>query len=375
MLYNLITMKSNKRVITLTLVVVLVFVIMAGHNRRVNNQTDQTTDTNNTKDDTTIVSTATTSDGSPATPNNPTLKAVASGTYTKTLSHDNKTRTYTVYVPKGYDINQSYPLFFLMHGGGGTGADLLTKTGLSTKADKEGFIIVAPEGINKNWNDGRGETARSETSDSVTANDDIDFIRSLLNTLKSTYAIDSKRVYSAGISNGSFMSQRMACDIPNTFAAIGAVAGPMIAIADICPNPNPTPVIGFQGTEDPFFPIYDADGIPELPRILAKQNIVPKPVYIDDITEFWTTANGCTAAATLTTLPDTANDGTVVTVHKFNNCSSGQAVVYYIIDGAGHSWPGGASAGSAMFEQINGGKSNNVIANDELWAFFRQYSL
>lgn len=303
-------------------------------------------------------------------------KQVSPGTYTRALTHDGLSRLYTIHIPTGYTTKEEYPLVFLLHGGGGVGADVLTKTKLDAKADAEGFIVVAPNGVDRNWNDGRGTTARTETADSVTNTDDVDFIEKLIKEIQQDYAVDSDRMYVTGVSNGALMSQRLACDLPGVFAAIGPSSGPMVrnSIVGICDNVEPVAVVGFQGTEDPFFPIYDANGIPALPRLLARQGIEQTPLEIEEITEFWANNNKCSMTPNVEALPDVTGDGTVVTKYSFDDCIDGKDVVYYIVDGAGHGWPGNIEEDTARGD-INGGGTTNLLATDAAWDFFASQTL
>ena len=83
-------------------------------------------------------------------------------------------RTYALHLP----VRQSrifFPLVLLFHGSGGTGKTILSRTDFALKADAEGFIVAAPDGIYGGWNDGRG---------TVNPNiDDVNFVRELISNL------------------------------------------------------------------------------------------------------------------------------------------------------------------------------------------------
>ena len=84
-------------------------------------------------------------------------------------------------------------------------------------ADQEGFLVAYPESFNKSWSDTRG----------LSPADDVGFIRALIEELQRTHRADPKRTYAAGISNGGFFSNRLACDLTDKLAAIAAVAATM----------------------------------------------------------------------------------------------------------------------------------------------------
>src|SRR5437773_5163863 len=98
-------------------------------------------------------------------------------------------RDYIVHVPPH---RQQDALVLAFHGGYGQASGMAGLTGLSKLADREGVIVVYPDGIRRHWNDGR-----STIPDDV---DDIAFISKLIDKLVSQYRIDPNRVYATGIS-------------------------------------------------------------------------------------------------------------------------------------------------------------------------------
>jgi len=142
-------------------------------------------------------------------------------------------RTYLVHLPTAYDEAGNFPLVIAMHGGFGNAHNLQNQSQLSVTADDENFIVVYPEGVQggvfdiRTWNAGRC-CGFASTSDV----DDVGFINALIDTLLANYSIDMNRVYATGMSNGGFMSYRLACEISDRIAAIAPVAASMSA--DVC---------------------------------------------------------------------------------------------------------------------------------------------
>ena len=126
---------------------------------------------------------------------------------THTLTVDGVERTYYVYAPRTVDSAQPVPLLIVLHGGGGNGRQIMRFTGFNQVARDNGFIAVYPEGIDHHWNDGR--VFRKAPTDT----DDVAFISALIDQMAADYSIDSTRIYATGISNGGFMSYRLACDL------------------------------------------------------------------------------------------------------------------------------------------------------------------
>ena len=61
-------------------------------------------------------------------------------------------RTYLVHVPTGDPSTKALPLVLALHGAGMTSALMAEVTGLNAWADKTGFIVVYPQGLEKHWN-------------------------------------------------------------------------------------------------------------------------------------------------------------------------------------------------------------------------------
>jgi polyhydroxybutyrate depolymerase len=135
-------------------------------------------------------------------------------------------RTYLIHIPSGYTIMKSMPLLIVLHGGGGTGRNMvkLTLGEFDRISDESGFVVVYPDGIDKHWNDGRSsETTRSRINQGNI--DDVGFIAALIDHLIKEMNTDPKRVYVTGMSNGAIMSYRLACELAGKITAIAPVAG------------------------------------------------------------------------------------------------------------------------------------------------------
>jgi polyhydroxybutyrate depolymerase len=81
--------------------------------------------------------------------------AAGAGDPTETIEAGGGARTYVLHVPAGRDPSKPVPLVLAFHGGGGRGRGMAALTGLDAPADRDGFIVVYPDGINRRWNDGR----------------------------------------------------------------------------------------------------------------------------------------------------------------------------------------------------------------------------
>lgn len=263
------------------------------------------------------------------------------GDHARTLLVDGIERRYVLHMPRPARRGP-LALVVLLHGAGGTGRRIAASTGFSAEADRRGFVAVYPDGVDGEWHDGRG-------SDAI---DDVGFVRSLLDTLAGELPVDARRVYAAGISNGAMFAQRLGCDLPGRFAAIGAVAGAMpAAVAARCAGGPPMSFIGFNGTADQLV-AFDGGGALESATASAAH---------------WAAADGCDPAPASSLEPDRAPaDGTRVRRWHWTGCAPGTAVTLYAIHGGGHSWPGGYQPRIAIL----GRTTRDLSATRTIAAFF-----
>ena len=173
------------------------------------------------------------------------------------------------------------------------------------------------------------------------ADDDVGFLTLVVNDIKSHACIDPKRVYAAGISNGSMMAQRLGCQRADIFAAVGGIAGPL---GVSCTPARPISIAYFHGTED---------------RTVGYSSARPT-------VNGWATRNGCTGSPV-----QTYNMGsTMCETHQ--NCRDGVEVVFCTINGMGHCWPEDTNCGPG------GGPSFGVTdfkASPFMWEFFTRHPL
>jgi poly(3-hydroxybutyrate) depolymerase len=146
------------------------------------------------------------------------------------------------------------PLVLVFHGGGGNGPGTERLTRFTPLADREGFLVAFPEGLGKNWNDGREFTTSRAHRDHV---DDVAFVAALIDAVGRLHAVDARRVYATGISNGGIFSHYLAAHLSARIAAIAPVVGGIADPPDAWLHPEqPVSVLMLQGTSDPLVPYH-----------------------------------------------------------------------------------------------------------------------
>ncbi|MGL1673519.1 hypothetical protein ACSTHP_00385, partial [Vibrio parahaemolyticus] len=83
-----------------------------------------------------------------------------------------------------------HPTVIVLHGKGGSGAEIAADSGFAEAAAAEGFAAVFPDGLHQAWNDGRFPAG--------TAPDDVGFLASLVARLLADGTATKGRVYLAG---------------------------------------------------------------------------------------------------------------------------------------------------------------------------------
>ena len=260
-------------------------------------------------------------------------------------------RTYLVHRP---DDIQPHSLLLAFHGGGGRARGMPTLTRFNHIADRDGFVVAYPDGYGRHWTDTPGTGPKGV--------DDLAFVLAIIERLTNTNALDPSKVYAAGISNGGFFSQWLAIEFPERISAIATVAATMQAsLSGTRAISKPVSVMMIEGTDDPLVP-FEGGRV----RAGARREILSA----HDSAVKWAQLNGCSLAPTVQQLPIRSGDSTRVRVENFTPCPGNAEVIMYVIEGGGHTWPGGWQY---FPEGIIGKTSRNLDASEEIIAFFRRH--
>ncbi|MCA9791464.1 MAG: esterase [Candidatus Eremiobacteraeota bacterium] len=270
------------------------------------------------------------------------------------LNVDGERRRYFVVEPKSPEPGRALPLVVVFHGGGGSARGTALQ-GFSRLADR-GYLVVFPDGFEHHWSDGRSPAKDLGMSRAV---DDLAFVRALLDRVARDYPVDPGRVYATGPSNGGIMSHRVGIELSERFAAIAPIIGGLTEpmARDFAPT-RPVSVLIFQSTSDPWVP-YQGGAIS-----VGKVKAVPI-VSTQRAIELWRDHNGCSPQPVIEQLTDRADDGCTVEKSVY---SGGRAeVVFYRIDGGGHTVPGGTQY---LPEKVIGKVCRDIDAIDIIADFF-----
>jgi polyhydroxybutyrate depolymerase len=257
-------------------------------------------------------------------------KSGASGITVRTIESSGLERSFRLVVPDGIDTTGPVPLVLNFHGLGSNAGEQEAYTSMIAKAEEQGFITAAGEGTNESWNAGQ-VCCGPANQEGI---DDVQFVRDMVAAISAEYCIDPARIYATGMSNGGFLSNRLACEAADLIAAVAPVAS-FLGFASCTPS-RPVPIMMFNGTEDALVPYAAASGSYDA----------------------WAELNGCSGA------PETVFANGDSSCVAYSACADGATTTFCTVDGGGHTWPGGIPIPRLGFT------TSDLAATDAMWDFF-----
>lgn len=180
------------------------------------------------------------------------LAVYATGTNTRTLTHDSELRAYNVYVPASYDGLTPVPLVVDIHGLTSNKEQQQGISGWQGKANATGFLVAYPDGLGNSWN--AGACCDPSSTNGV---DDVGFIRAMVAAIQAEGNVDASQVFVTGLSNGGAMTHRLACEASDVFVAAAPLAFPTPYSGSFATQCNPThtrPLLLSMGLTDVLVP-------------------------------------------------------------------------------------------------------------------------
>jgi polyhydroxybutyrate depolymerase len=258
-------------------------------------------------------------------------------------------RTYVLHLPTTIPSGRRVPLVVLLHEHFGTGAGTMSQYGVAGIADRYGFIVVAPDGVGREWNDGRT---------GMPGTDDVGFVATLIASLEKKLPIDARRVYAEGMSNGGIFAQYLGCRRADLFAGIASVASSMPA-GVTCKPSRPLSVIVIAGTADPVVPFAGGS--------VGDKKLRGGVTGTAATIAFWRRLDACSSTFA-GGIPDRdRSDGSTARYSVAGGCKNATAVALITVMGGGHEWPGAAGSGSV---HALGPRNGDFDATAAIWRFF-----
>lgn len=213
---------------------------------------------------------------------------------------------------------------------------------MNKTAEKYGFAVLYPEGLNKDWNVGF-------EMDYDTGQDDISYIKLVLEKVYAQLLVDKKAIFAIGLSRGGFFTHRLATEMLETFAAICAVGAPIpLEVMKRSKMKTKMGVLIVHG---------DAD---EIVLYNGKQDSYAS---VDSTIAFWLSQNEVKNASKTEKI-NGIDDGTSVVIKKYG---SNNRVMLVSIENGEHTWPGvhPFNIGYPL-----GNTTQDINLNELMWEFF-----
>tara|TARA_B100000427_G_C15511506_1_gene596413 strand:+ start:222 stop:1145 length:924 start_codon:yes stop_codon:yes gene_type:complete len=268
--------------------------------------------------------------------------------------HKDLERSFLIYIP--HNLKENPALIVAIHGYTSSAKTLMDYSSINDIADREGFLVVYPQGTKDSRNNNFFNVGYEFHSDSNI--DDVSFIRKIVTDLKEEYKLDSKRIFATGMSNGGDMSYLLACTSSDIFSAIAPVAGVMMKdTLESCNPKNGIPVFEIHGTKDSISKFY---GDMENKDKWGPYYDLPTTI------QFWSNKLGLKEKETTLLEDKDTSDGTTITFQRYWSKESDKEVWFYIVNEGNHTWPG-------MKGFFGRTANQDINTAEEIWSFFKKY--
>lgn len=265
-------------------------------------------------------------------------------------------RRYLLYAPRRRTAAPA--LLILFHGRMGSPATIRAETGygFDLLADRDGFVVAYPQGVEGRWNDCR----RAGDDPARRGIDDLAFFEALVERLRGELGVDPARVFVAGVSNGGQLVYRLALERPQAIAGAAVFAAGLPARGNnLCTRRGPPPpMMIVNGTSDPINP-YEG-GTASLFGFVDLGTILSTP----ESARYFA---GAGPAPAIVRIPPKARGDRTWVERSVWRRGGGREVVLLAVHGGGHVVPQAAYRPRRLL----GRTTSAIDGPTEVWAFFK----
>tara|TARA_Y100000768_G_scaffold6441_1_gene4521 strand:- start:121 stop:1041 length:921 start_codon:yes stop_codon:yes gene_type:complete len=235
------------------------------------------------------------------------------------IQYDNLERCWLLLVPMSLNESGNVPLVVDIHGGGDDMYQQRWTSDFANISMEQGFIVAYPQGYNDLWNMG-WDSITCSVGIVCPEEDDVGFILQMVDTIMQNHSIDNSRIYLTGWSNGCGMTQRLAVEASDIFAAAGCMS--MYRFVEAPSDYLPIPFIEVHGLLDEIVQYATtAHSAPFFgPEKGAIQNL-----------ESWAELNGCQG-----TTPEVLESQDDYDIRGYTNCENETQVMLVTMFFAAH---------------------------------------
>lgn len=278
-----------------------------------------------------------------------------------TTTIDGDEREYFVHIPANYTAKTAMPVVLMLHGTSGDGDKFYAISGWKEVGETEGIITVFPssksyciidDGVQKNTTKWNSQPAEWKFCAGQKPGDDIKFLTTVIEELKSKYTVDSKRIYLVGFSNGGQMAAKCAVEMSDRLAGVVESAGSFVLDTTYTPKRKlPT---AFQVGNEDFGPGVEK---PAIPMRVFESSLKSKGNRNNWVASTHVNSFGLNPNFTVKGDTNVASIATYTSLTPNSNVN----FQFIFVKGLGHIYPNGSNF------PINAAKQN--------WEWLKQYSL
>jgi len=235
------------------------------------------------------------------------------------IEYDDLERCWLLLVPMTLNESSTVPLVVDIHGGQDDMYQQRWTSDFANISMEQGFIVAYPQGHNNLWNMG-WDSITCSAGILCTEEDDVGFILQMVDIITQNHSIDNSRIYSTGWSNGCGMTQRLAVEASDVFAAAGCMS--MYRFVEAPSDYLPIPFMEVHGLLDEIIQ-YTTTAHSALifgPEKGAIQNL-----------ESWAELNGCQG-----TTPEVIESQDDYDIRGYTNCENETQVMLVTLFFAAH---------------------------------------
>ncbi len=249
------------------------------------------------------------------------------------------TRAYKLYIPADLP-SRPRGLVVMLHGCTQDPDDFAVGTNMNALAETHGLLIAYPEqgraqNVSSCWNWFRpGDQRRGDGEPAI--------IAGMTRTIADRFGLERERIFVAGLSAGGAMAAVMAETYPDLYAAVGVHSGLPYASA----NDVMTALAAMRGQLDMPPAPTERPAADLTPRMIIFHGGADQTVHPSNADRIFAAARAAHLSSAQRSERGTTPDGRSYTRCVVETRAGGRAAEYWLIDGAGHAWSGGRSAGS-----------------------------
>lgn len=229
-------------------------------------------------------------------------------------------------------------------------------------AERENLILVIPDGSESSsgrqgWNDCRADIPAGHPD-----SDDVEYFMVLLETIQNQFDALTGNTYVMGTSNGGFMTQRLADEVPEMLDAVAIVVASR-PVSSVCLDSRvPVPILVMNGTEDPLTPYEGGQIASNRGEVLSTADMI----------DYWVERNQTSSTPSITPISDLdPSENSTIRVHSYVDGSNQTSVVLVEMINAGHTEPSLTEHYGPLYKLIVGNQNRDIEMADVVWQFFR----